>query len=461
MDFKIRNICFLVMMIWMITIGQVFAQSIQILNLRYNEDNSYLYGDTTTSVYRRMKYVSLGKSKDQYLSMGGEVRYQSQFYKNEDWGENPEESYTAFYTRFLFHTDLHLSRHIRFFAQLNSSFANGRVTGNRPVDENRLGIHQVFADWNVIKRDNSQLTLRVGRQELLYGTQRLISVKEGPNIRLNFDAVKAFYSGSNFQADLIYAVPVRIGFGAFDDSFNRDKKLWGMYVVLNSMPIVKNIDVYYLGYENRKAVFNDGSGEETRHSFGTRIWGKIKNFTYDVENVVQFGSFGEKKIRAYTHSLHVSYTLPTKNESVIGLKTEIISGDKAEGDAELNTFNPLFPRGAYFGLAAMIGPANLLDIHPLFQINITDRLHFSADYDMFWRHSIHDGLYGSNAALVAPSVGKEKHIGNQLGLSVEYNLNQYLTLTPEFTWFKAGPYLKDATPGKDVLFAAVTIQLKY
>jgi hypothetical protein len=40
------------------------------------------------------------------------------------------------------------------------------------------------------------------------------------------------------------------------------------------------------------------------------------------------------------------------------------------------------------------------------------------------------------------------------------SLQSFLTLSPEFTWFKSGPYLKDATAGKDVWLAAVTIQLK-
>ena len=32
------------------------------------------------------------------------------------------------------------------------------------------------------------------------------------------------------------------------------------------------IDVYYLGFDRKRARFNQGAGREIRHSVGTRIW---------------------------------------------------------------------------------------------------------------------------------------------------------------------------------------------
>jgi hypothetical protein len=42
-----------------------------------------------------------------------------------------------------------------------------------------------------------------------------------------------------------------------------------------------------------------------------------------------------------------------------------------------------------------------------------------------------------------------------------YTPNQFLYFRAEFTWFKAGDYLRDVSPGKDILFAALTAQLKF
>ena len=43
----------------------------------------------------------------------------------------------------------------------------------------------------------------------------------------------------------------------------------------------------------------------------------------------------------------------------------VASGDNDPRARTLNTFNALFPKGAYFGEIGLIGPANLLDVQSL------------------------------------------------------------------------------------------------
>jgi hypothetical protein len=148
--------------------------------LRFYENYEYLKNDTTENWYKKMKFTSFNSSASSYLSQGGEVSYQFQHFTNEDSGESPVRSYNAFYTRFLYHTDFHISKYLRFFNQFNSTFAVGRVTPNRPIDENQLDFQQTFIDVYPYK----EITIRVGRQELLYGSQRLIAVREGPTQKM-------------------------------------------------------------------------------------------------------------------------------------------------------------------------------------------------------------------------------------------------------------------------------------
>lgn len=427
-------------------------------NLRYNENYSYLRKDSTGSWYNRMKYSKLTANTTSYFTQGGEVRYLIQHYTNEDWGDIPVKSYNSFYTRFLYHTDIHFSKYFRFFNQFNSTFATGRVTPNRAVDENVLAIQQIFFDVQLIP----QLTLRIGRQELLYGSQRLIAVREGPNNRQSYDAAKVFWKKNNLQLDAYYSYPVRVQQGIFDDGFNEQEKLWSVYTVLTSVPIVHNIDLYYIGYANQNKRYNAGEGEELRHSIGTRIWKKSATWNYDFEALYQVGSWSNQSINAYTASLDISYQFNEVNtKPTVGLKTEIISGDKNNNDYQLNTFNPLFPRGAYFGLAALIGPVNLIDFHPNFSIKPFKNFEVSADYDVFWRYSVNDGIYGPNVALIFNDQSSNRFIGHQVGLAVAYQPNAFITLSPEAMWFYPGQYLKEVSPGKQVFFGAFTAQFKF
>lgn len=182
-----------------------------------------------------------------------------------------------------------------------------------------------------------------------------------------------------------------------------------------------------------------------------------------MEGLYQTGRWNSGLIAAWTASLNTSYQfrqIPLKPE--IGLKTELITGDKQYGDGKLNTFNPLYPRGAYFGQAALIGPVNLFDVHPSVAFSLNRRLTWNIDYDLFWRYSRHDGIYGPNVALIYPGKDSDsKHIGNQLATEFVYVPNPYLYFRAEFTWFNSGAYLKDVSPGKDILFTGLTAQLKF
>jgi len=433
------------------------AQPFHFLNLRYDEDYSHLRNDSSNHWYNRMKFNPVSGSG--YLSAGGEIRYQTQYYRNEDWSNTPKPSYNAFYTRFLFHTDLQFGAGVRIFTQLASTFAEGRITPERSIDENQFNVHQLFVDWN-FPEQTTQLTIRFGRQELLYGSQRLIAVREGPNNRQSFDAIKFMIKRGDWKIDLYYGRPVRIFTGALDDEFNKNVQVWSLYAV--KIFSTWHADLYYIGLQHREKTFLEGNEHELRHSVGTRIWRKKAPWSVDFEALYQFGSFGDSQISAYTASLNAAYVwddLPLN--PAIGLKTEIISGDRKTNDDRLNTFNPLFPRGAYFGLAALIGPSNLVDFHPSLSIAPSEALDFNMDYDLFWRYSTNDGIYGPNVTLIYGASSSNSFIGQQLGLSMEYRPSAFLTITPELMWFFAGPYLKDVSPGKNVSFAAITIQLKY
>lgn len=436
------------------------AQS-TIENLRYNEDYSFLRNDTSGNFYRRIKYISTAPRKEGYLTLGGEVRYQTQYFKNENWGEIAKP-YAAYYNRFLFHADLHLTKSFRLFAQVNSTSATGKPHPNIDVDENRLDIHQSFFDIIFLGHAQRQFTLRLGRQELLYGSQRLISVREGPNNRLSFDGLKLHTHQTGITFDAFYANPVEIRLAGFDRYFYNHRKIWGAYTVIDNVPILNHLDIYYLGYANRNAMFDAGSGKELRHSFGTRFFNEGPYWKYDFEAVYQFGRFSQQDINAYTASGDIAYQFHhLKGAPLVGGKIDVVSGDRSRSDQEVNTFNPLFPRGAYFGLAALIGPANLIDLHPYLETGITTSVSLMIDYDLFWRYSKADGVYGPDGELMYSGDGQRSKIGNQLGLSAEYVPNEHLSLAFEFTWFEAGSHLKEISSGADVIFSAITIRGRY
>lgn len=431
--------------------------------LRYEEDYSILQQDSSRNWYTATKFKPLSKNGNTYLSMGGDIRYQYQRFTNENWGEAPKDNDGFILTRYLAHADFHAGKHFRTFVQLQSSFANGKVAQPSPVDENELDLHQAFADVAFTGRNAQALTIRIGRQELLYGSQRLVAVRDGPNNRQSFDAARLIYAHRTWNAQLFYSRFVQSKQLIFDDGFTNNTRFWGAYLVKNKIPVIHNADIYYFGLFKKNAKFDDGAGKELRHSMGGRIWDTQKFWRYDIEGLYQFGDFAGKQIAAWTFSVNTSYKFAnTAGKPEAGIKTELISGDTQYEDNKLQTFNPLFPRGGYFGLVSLIGPANLVDVHPSLTLDLSRGLYLNMDYDIFWRYSRNDGIYGPNVALIySGKKSSQRSIGRQYSTHLEYMPNRFLYFRCEFTWFKASDFLQDAGMGKNILFAAGTAQLRF
>jgi hypothetical protein len=431
-------------------------------SLRYDEEYSFLKNDSSKSWYTKTKYNSLSKTGNIYISIGGEIRYQYFWFKNEEWGDAAKDNDGYILTRYLAHADLHAGKYFRTFIQLQSSLASGKIAVS-PVDENQLDLHQAFVDVTIPLNKANKIVTRIGRQEMSYGSQRLVSLRDGPNNRQSFDAAKLMYSGKKLKSDFFYAHYVKSKTGIFDDGFNKNIKFWGAYTVINHVPVIQNVDLYYLGTWKASTAFDDGKAKELRHSFGSRIWNNVKGFRYDIEGVYQFGKFGDKNISAWTASVNTGYTFSNvKLKPELGLKAELISGDRLYSDERLQTFNPLFPRGGYFGLAALIGPSNLIDLHPSVSFELSKKLQLNLDYDAFWRFSKNDGIYAPNVSLIYSGKNvPDKFIGEQYSTDIVYTVNNFLYFRTEFTWFAAGDFLKAAGPGKDILFTGFTAQLKF
>ncbi len=73
-----------------------------------------------------------------------------------------------------------------------------------PIDVNRGDILNLFVDLNLFEYQGKPVYARVGRQELLFGSQRLISTLDWANTRRTFDGARIFRNGKKWDLDLFY-----------------------------------------------------------------------------------------------------------------------------------------------------------------------------------------------------------------------------------------------------------------
>jgi hypothetical protein len=353
---------------------------------------------------------------------------------------------------------------LRLFAQLQSSLENGREGGPRPTDKDELDLHQGFLDLKFDLGGDGSFTLRSGRQELFYGSQRIISVREGPNVRRSFDGFRTMFHTRDIKVDAFATRPAETNRYVFDDGTESGRWLWGAYSVLPLPRIPKgNIDLYYVGYYNREAHFDQGTARETRHSVGTRLWRTAKPFDYNFEFIYQWGSFGRGDIRAWTAASDTGCTfdyLPLGPR--LGLKADITSGDNNPNNPDLQTFNPLFPKGAYFSENGLIGPSNHMDLNPTADLYFTDGLILSVNWDFFWRESTDDGIYNNAVALVRSGKNSTaRYVGSQPQAQLKWDIDRHITFIAIYAHFFAGGFLQDTGSSQDVDYFTTWITYKF
>ncbi|WP_289661142.1 alginate export family protein [Flavobacterium panacagri] len=430
--------------------------------LRYDENYEFLK-DSNRNFYENLKFIPLNKQKDIYMSLGGEARYEYVDFNNEDWGRLNIGHNNFLLQRYDLHADIHLGKTFRVFAQIRSALEDGRVNGARGIDEDQLNVQNLFLDVNVWQQKDKKIIIRAGRQELDYGSGRLISVREGPNARLYFTGAKLMYSSSRVSVDAFAMMADTIYTGVFDNKMSKQLNLWGAYSKI-IFPKAGNLDVYYLGIRRDESLFEEGIAPEKRHTIGTRLWKYGGGFIYNLEAAYQFGTFGSGNITAWTGSVDIGYMFEkTKFKPTINLRNDYISGDKNQGNGNLQTFNPLYPKGGYFGFSPQVGPVNLIDIHPYVTMDLLPQLKMQVDVVLNWRYSTQDGVYRPSGMLnLRGSASDEKYIGTAYLANFTYNVNKYISVVSGIQYFKTGAFINDIIPNsKDGVFFNTRLGFKF
>ncbi|HEY4415295.1 MAG TPA: alginate export family protein, partial [Verrucomicrobiae bacterium] len=308
--------------------------------LRYDENYEYLRDPALRSDYLdAIKYVPFTTNGNGYLTLGGEIRERYEFYRNNLWGRGPQDDNGYLLQRYMVHADAHLGDNFRIFTQLKSGLEDGRNGGPRPTDRDDFDLNQAFFDVRMPWSDEDSFTFRAGRQELAYGSSRLVSFREEPNVRRSFDGLKTIMKVADWQVDAFVVKPVLTKTGVFDDGSDPDQNFWGLYAVtpVSWLP-GGNVDLYYLGLDRKNASFEAGTAHELRHSIGTRIWGHKAGWDYNLESIYQFGSFGSGDIQAWTVASDVGFIFENALlKPRLGLKANITSGDNNSSDSNLQT----------------------------------------------------------------------------------------------------------------------------
>lgn len=432
---------------------------------RYKEDYRFLKNpEKRTGYFDSLKYIPLNKSESLFLSLGGETRQHYEFISNNNWGKGKQDDNGYYLQRYLAHGDLHAGERARFFVQFMSGIETGREGGPRAVDKDWLDLNQGFVDFDLLKNSGQRLTFRAGRQEIIFGSRRFINYRERPNMRLSHDAILGILKTGQWDVRAFGARPVSLRPDVFDNKSGVSKSVWGLYGVRQKLPCSLNTDLYYLGLRDQNAVFDQGRGKETRHTIGTRIWGKKNNLDYNFEFLYQFGEFGQGDIHAYALASDTGFAVPLGGVKKlrVSLRADLYSGDDDPDDADLNSFNPFFPKGKHISQLAASGLINQRDLHPRVELTLDEHWSLTTSTLFIWRDSLDDGIYSiANGLLRSGRASRARYVGAQPELEAKYQFNRHLDLKGIFVYFRAGEFLEQTSNGSDITYLGSMLTFRF
>ena len=403
-----------------------------------------------------LKAMPLGPEDAVRAAVGGHVRSYARWYRNERWGAGPHrDGYLL--QRAMLHGAVRTAGppaavRLRAFAQLKSGLVADRNAPLAPPDKDLLGLNQAFLELRAPLGAGRRLTVRVGRQELHYGAGRLIAVREGPNVRLGYDALLGRYRDNAWRVEAVAAKPTETPAGVLDNGWMPGRTLWGVFVGRRPGPD-PGVSFYYVGTDRRPSP-QARRLHATRHTIGARLHERTGRLAYDVEGALQFGRYRsstgtEGPIRAWMAAGHLGYDVPgLPGRPTIGVRADLSSGDR-EATTAHETFAAPYPSGRYTGAGSRLGPSNLINVRPFVGVHLHSSIRLRLRTHLFWRMQATDALYAIwGAPLRRAPRSDARFVGTMPEGVLTWTPTRHVSLALEASHFVPGRTLRAAPPGR-------------
>ena len=134
------------------------------------------------------------------------------------------------------------------------------------------------------------------------------------------------------------------------------------------------------------------------------------------------------------------------------IESNYASGTKRPSGNDWNTFDQLYPSNHdKLEFADQFGRKNLQQVRAGVEQTIGKQWKLRQSYESLWLATTHDALYASSGAIsfAADPQAPSRHIGQELDLSAQYQVNKRITAGFGYARLFSGRFLKTVSPEKD------------
>lgn len=407
----------------------------------------------------------INKPLPEMLKVDVEFRYRLEYRDNFDFNDSIDDEDAFHLGRTRIGVTVNPIKELGFFIQGQDSQIWETDIAAKAGFRNYMDIRQLYAQY--VKQWEGEVVLtkaliRPGRQEFSYGAQRLLGAFNWSNVAQTFDGGKAAFSFKPYNAQLDFFGGDKTSIKSpdeFDDLFDGSSKerIWGYYATAKAFneTLLEN---YLIRRETDKNVSfgPSGSGEIDDFTFGGRIKKSFKNgIDYEIEAAKQWGDFRDKDVNGMMVVALAGYTfteVPWQPRA--GFEFDYGSGDSDPTDGEMSTFDNLYPTNhLFYGYIDFISLQNLNNYRYQISAKPTKKLKIQGDVHLIYLDTVKDSYYSVGRAVVrTAATGVDNHLGNEVDLTADYQVNEWVNVGVGYSHFFAGDYLRETGADDDADF---------
>lgn len=389
----------------------------------------------------------LNSTLPSWLRVRGEFRERMEGFDGLGYNETREDLYWL--SRFRFNATVTASKHFSLQAQVQDARVAKKTVGptgapfRAPFD-----LRMAFAD---IGAASGPVTVRAGRQELVYGDQRLVGHVSWLNAARTFDGGKVTFRNTAFSMDAFATSVVRIQPTEFDKS-GAGNRFAGAY--LTTTKLVKNgtVEPYVFWKRDVNQAGELATLGTLQHTtFGLRMIGRLPGrLDYNLESAGQRGTVAGQDISAWATHWQLRESFPGPGAVKLVGEFNMASGDEDPTDGTRGTFDQLYPTPHdKTGLADQVGWRNIRHVRTGVEFTPIKATPVAVNYHSFWLTEKRDGLYGVNSALQfrVPAGAASAHVGQELDVQVTRAITPQLQVAAGYAHIFTGAFLKQVSPG--------------
>lgn len=357
------------------------------------------------------------------LDIGGQIRFR--YHHEEGMGRQPgalgfqDTTNDFLLTRLRLYANWKINDWCRIYAEgISADVESNGLYVPRPIDRNSGDFLNLFVDVGL----TDSTTVRIGRQELVYGNQRHISPLDWANTRRTFEGIKVMHKAGDWAIDGFYTNFVPVAPDNFDEA-DYDRSFYGVYATYSGAKSA-TYDLFYIGFDDQRPLGAAavGSRDFSLHTFGGRLNGGSGDWLYEMEGAFQTGSQAMGlDHRAGMCTCGVGRKLGGSWSPTLWAYYDYASGNNG-GAGVFNRYNQLFPLAhKYLGFIDAVARSNVSSPNCLLTMKPSKKLSLLAWY--YYLGAAEEGDIIPGVAVPSAQNTTSDNFGNELDLIAKYQVN--------------------------------------